>query len=44
MTLLRDEILEQPDVAARFLERAPEAFIGMLKGHNFGKTLVRVSS
>ncbi|WP_046866088.1 NADP-dependent oxidoreductase [Microvirga massiliensis] len=26
------------------LERAPEAFIGMLKGHNFGKTLVRVSS
>jgi NADPH-dependent curcumin reductase CurA len=26
------------------LERAPEAFIGMLKGRNFGKTLVRVSS
>ena len=25
------------------LENAPEAFIGMLKGHNFGKLLVRVS-
>jgi NADPH-dependent curcumin reductase CurA len=24
------------------LERAPEAFIGMLKGRNFGKTLVRI--
>src|SRR6267143_390092 len=25
------------------LEAAPQAFIGMLEGHNFGKTLVRVS-
>jgi len=26
------------------LENAPQAFIGMLGGRNFGKTLVRVSS
>ena len=25
------------------LENAPEAFIGMLKGRNFGKLLVRVA-
>ena len=25
------------------LENAPEAFIGMLKGKNFGKSIVRVS-
>ena len=25
------------------LDAAPQAFIGMLEGHNFGKTLVRVS-
>jgi NADPH-dependent curcumin reductase len=25
------------------LEAAPQAFIGMLEGHNFGKALVRVS-
>jgi NADPH-dependent curcumin reductase CurA len=25
------------------LEAAPQAFIGMLEGHNFGKTLVRIS-
>jgi NADPH-dependent curcumin reductase CurA len=25
------------------LENAPEAFIGLLKGRNFGKLLVRVS-
>jgi NADPH-dependent curcumin reductase CurA len=25
------------------LENAPEAFIGLLKGRNFGKVLVRVS-
>jgi NADPH-dependent curcumin reductase len=24
------------------LEKAPEAFIGMLDGHNFGKVIVRV--
>ncbi|HEU4518074.1 MAG TPA: NADP-dependent oxidoreductase, partial [Microvirga sp.] len=24
------------------LERAPEAFVGMLKGRNFGKALVRI--
>jgi hypothetical protein len=26
------------------LERAPEAFIGLLQGRNFGKLLVRVAS
>jgi NADPH-dependent curcumin reductase len=26
------------------LERAPEAFLAMLEGRNFGKTLVRVST
>jgi NADPH-dependent curcumin reductase CurA len=26
------------------LEKAPEAFIGMLDGHNFGKAIVRVAS
>ena len=26
------------------LENAPEAFIGMLEGHNFGKLIVRVSA
>ena len=26
------------------LERAPEAFIGMLEGRNFGKLIVRVDS
>jgi NADPH-dependent curcumin reductase CurA len=26
------------------LERAPEAFIAMLEGRNFGKALVRVSA
>jgi NADPH-dependent curcumin reductase CurA len=26
------------------LENAPEAFIGMLKGRNFGKLLVRVGA
>ena len=25
------------------LEKAPEAFIGMLDGHNFGKVIVRVA-
>ena len=26
------------------LEKAPEAFIGMLEGHNFGKVIVRVGA
>ena len=26
------------------LEKAPEAFIGMLDGHNFGKVIVRVGA
>ena len=26
------------------LEKAPEAFIGMLEGHNFGKAIVRVAA
>ena len=26
------------------LERAPEAFIGLLEGHNFGKLIVRVDA
>jgi len=25
------------------LEQAPEAFIGLLQGHNFGKLVVKVS-
>ena len=29
---------------AEGLERAPEAFIGMLRGRNFGKQLVRVGA
>jgi hypothetical protein len=29
---------------ADHLENAPEAFIGMLDGHNFGKTIVRVAA
>ena len=32
----REEIIEG-------LERAPEAFIGLLRGENFGKLVVRVS-
>jgi NADPH-dependent curcumin reductase len=26
------------------LANAPEAFLGLLKGHNFGKQLVRISA
>jgi NADPH-dependent curcumin reductase CurA len=33
----REEIVDH-------LEKAPEAFIGMLDGHNFGKTIVRVAA
>ncbi len=33
----REEIVDH-------LEKAPEAFIGMLDGHNFGKALVRVAA
>ncbi len=30
-------------IALKSLPRAPQAFIGLLEGHNFGKRLVRVS-
>jgi NADPH-dependent curcumin reductase CurA len=33
----REEIVDH-------LENAPEAFTGMLDGHNFGKTIVRVAA
>ena len=32
-----------PEDVVEGLERAPEAFIGLLQGRNFGKPLVRVS-
>jgi NADPH-dependent curcumin reductase len=33
----RDDIVDH-------LEKAPEAFIGMLDGHNYGKAIVRVAA
>lgn len=41
--LSKGEISCKEDIAEG-LERAPEKFIGLLKGNNFGKTLIRVSS
>ncbi|KAF1053592.1 MAG: putative NADP-dependent oxidoreductase YfmJ [Burkholderia gladioli] len=32
--------LHYRETIAQGIERAPEAFLGMLKGHNFGKQLV----
>jgi NADPH-dependent curcumin reductase CurA len=40
---VRDGTLRYRECFADGLRSAPEAFIGMLDGRNFGKTLVRVS-
>jgi NADPH-dependent curcumin reductase len=41
--LSQGEISYKEDIVEG-LERAPERFIGLLKGNNFGKTLIRVST
>ena len=41
--LLADGAICYRETVAEGLEAAPEAFIGMLTGHNFGKQLVRVA-
>jgi NADPH-dependent curcumin reductase CurA len=41
-TWLREGRIKYREDIAEGLESAPEAFIGMLKGRNFGKTLVRI--
>jgi NADPH-dependent curcumin reductase CurA len=40
---VRDGELQYRECFAEGLENAPEAFVGMLEGHNFGKLLVRVN-
>jgi len=39
---LREGQLKYREDIVEGLERAPEAFIGLLQGQNFGKLLVRV--
>lgn len=39
---VRDGVLKYREDFVDGLENAPEAFIGMLEGHNFGKLIVRV--
>jgi NADPH-dependent curcumin reductase len=41
--LSKGEITYKEDIVEG-LQRAPERFIGMLKGRNFGKTLIRISA
>ena len=41
--LLADGTICYRETVAEGLEAAPEAFIGMLTGHNFGKQLVRIA-
>ena len=41
--LVRNGAIKHREDVTNGLDRAPEAFIGMLTGGNFGKTLVRVS-
>jgi NADPH-dependent curcumin reductase CurA len=41
---LRDGRIKYREDVVDGLERAPSAFIGLLKGENFGKMLVRVAS
>ena len=41
---LREGKIKYREDVVEGLEKAPEAFIGMLKGKNFGKLLVRVAS
>jgi NADPH-dependent curcumin reductase len=39
-----DGIIRNREDIVDGLEKAPEAFIGMLDGHNFGKLIVRVGA
>jgi len=39
-----DGIIRYREDVVDGLEKAPEAFIGMLDGHNFGKAIVRVGA
>ena len=41
-TLVAQKKLQYRETVAQGLENAPEAFLGMLKGHNFGKQLVKL--
>ena len=43
-TLVATGKLKYRETIAEGLESAPDAFIGLLKGKNFGKLLVRVAS
>jgi len=41
---LREGRIKYREDVVESLERAPAAFIGLLKGENFGKMLVRVAA
>ncbi|MFO1228615.1 MAG: NADP-dependent oxidoreductase, partial [Roseateles sp.] len=41
-TLVATSRLKYRETIAQGLSAAPEAFIGLLKGHNFGKQLVKL--
>jgi len=41
-TLVAQKKLQYRETVAQGIENAPEAFLGMLKGHNFGKQLVKL--
>ena len=41
-TLVGSKKLKYRETIANGLASAPEAFIGLLKGHNFGKQLVKL--
>jgi NADPH-dependent curcumin reductase CurA len=41
-TLVTQKKLEYRETIAQGLDAAPEAFIGLLKGKNFGKQLVKL--
>jgi hypothetical protein len=41
-TLVAQKKLQYRETIAQGLENAPGAFLGMLKGHNFGKQLVKL--
>jgi hypothetical protein len=43
-TWLKDGAIRYREDIVAGLERAPQAFIGMLQGHNFGKVVVRVGA
>jgi hypothetical protein len=40
--LVAQKKLQYRETVAQGLENAPEAFLGMLKGRNFGKQLVKL--